>query len=68
MSVDVRNAKPANGAVAIELKSDPETKAVPRQISEDRGSAAQSWSWGRQHEPYDWMDAHTPFDDLRSWH
>ncbi|WP_250866552.1 hypothetical protein [Caballeronia sp. INSB1] len=68
MSVDVRNTKPTNGADAIEPKADLEAKAVPLHVSKSRVPAVQTWSWGKQHDPYDWMDAHTPCHDLSAWH
>jgi hypothetical protein len=61
MSVDVQNASPMNGPASVESKSDLDAKPARRQ------ACAHNWSWGRQHEPYDWMDAHTPCDDLSAW-
>jgi hypothetical protein len=43
---------------------EPMTSDQPRETAP---SAPRSWAWGRTHEPYDWMDAHTPSSDLDSW-
>lgn len=32
-----------------------------------KAKETRTWAWGRTHEPYDWMDAHTPSDDLSPW-
>lgn len=34
---------------------------------ESSSSATRNWAWGSTREPYDWMDAHTPCDDLSVW-
>ncbi|SAL84448.1 hypothetical protein AWB74_06945 [Caballeronia arvi] len=48
---------------AMTIESTPPTSERPKASS----PAARTWAWGRTHEPYDWMDAHTPFDDMSAW-
>lgn len=68
MSDYVQNGSPAKGAITIEPKSDLNADAVSSKRSKDSpASAARTWAWGKTHEPYDWMDAHTPSSDLTSW-
>ncbi|WP_250529994.1 hypothetical protein [Caballeronia sp. ATUFL_F1_KS4A] len=31
-------------------------------------TSTRTWAWGASYGPYDWMDAHTPCDDLSPWH
>ena len=64
MSDDVRTASPAQSADTPESKPEP----ITNRQDESTSSATRIWAWGRTHEPYDWMDAHTPCDNLSSWH
>jgi hypothetical protein len=48
----------------VESKRDPQTKR-PTDAS---SAASRTFAWGKPYGPYDWMDAHTPCDDLSSWH
>ena len=52
------------GAVTGESLPDP---AIVNQPKASSSSATRNWAWGKAHEPYDWMDAHTPSDDLYAW-
>ena len=50
---------------ATTVESKPDSKAQPMTSA---SSATRTWAWGRTHAPYDWMDAHTPSDNLYAWH
>jgi hypothetical protein len=49
---------------APDAQTNPLTSEPPKASS---SPAARTWAWGRTREPYDWMDAHTPFDDTSAW-
>ncbi|WP_143328152.1 hypothetical protein [Caballeronia pedi] len=63
MSDHVQTASSTQVATIVEQKD----SNTSRRARETSASAARTWAWGRTREPYDWMDAHTPSGDLKSW-
>jgi hypothetical protein len=62
MSSYVHSNASADNAKTIEHR--PDRDAGRRESS---ASAVRTWAWARTSGVYDWMDAHTPCDDLDSW-
>jgi len=64
MSSYAPTASTAHGPIAVESKT---AAVTSKRSKESSASAVRTWAWGKAREPYDWMDAHTPCDDLDSW-
>ncbi|SAK82552.1 hypothetical protein AWB75_05261 [Caballeronia catudaia] len=55
---------------AMTTDSTPDARTIPPTSERPKASsspATRTWAWGRTREPYDWMDAHTPFNDMSAW-
>jgi hypothetical protein len=53
-----------NGDAFPDPATEPSTGMRPKASSP---SATRNWAWGRAHEPYDWMNTHTPGDNPNAW-
>lgn len=65
MSQRLKTASPLEATATVESQPESMTCVQPKVSS---SAATRTWAWGRTHAPYDWMDMHTPLDDLSSWH
>ena len=67
MSEYARAASAADRAHAAGSKPGLTAASASGERPVESSSAARNWAWGSTREPYDWMDAHTPCDNLSVW-